>query len=70
MLAPAAVTGVDVPAEQGGAARLDGAHDLEPPGIEPAGHVLTVSGADAAEDLRHADAFGLHALSDAQRCEA
>ena len=58
MLAPAAVTGVDVPAEQGGAARLDRGHDLEPPGVEPAGHVLTVSGAGAAEDLRHAGVPG------------
>ena len=70
MLAPAAVTGVDVPAEQSGAARLDGAHDLEPDGVDAPFAALTESGAGAAEDLRHAGAFGLHALSDAQRCEA
>ncbi len=70
MLAPAALAGVHVAAEHGGAARLDGAHDLEPGGVDAPFVALTESGAGAAEDLRHARAFGLHAPSVAQRCEA
>ncbi len=70
MLPPAALAGVHVAAEHGGAARLDGAHDLEPGGVDAPFVALTESGAGAAEDLRHARAFGLHAPSVAQRCEA
>ena len=61
MLAPAALAGVHVAAEHGGAARLDGAHDLEPGGVDAPFVALTESGAGA---------FGLHAPSVAQRCEA
>ena len=67
---PQPLAGVHVAAEHGGAARLDGAHDLEPGGVDAPFVALTESGAGAAEDLRHARAFGLHAPSVAQRCEA
>ena len=69
MLALAPVATVDVPAERGSAARLDGTHDLEPPRVEPAGHALTVSAAGAAEDHRHACALARHAASASQDLE-
>ena len=65
MLAPAPVAAVHVPAERGGAARLDSAHDLQPPGVEPAGHALTVGAAGAAEDIRNAGLAARHSRSDA-----
>ena len=70
VLAPAADTGVHVAAEQGGAARLDVGHDLEPGGVDAPFPALTESRAGAAEDLRHAGALGRHGASAAQDREA
>ena len=69
MLAPAPFASVHVPAEHGGPARLDRAHDLEPASIEPAGHALSVGAARVAEDLCHAGAFATHAGSAAKHRE-
>ena len=70
MLPPAALTGVDVPTERGGAARLDRGHDLETSDVEPSGHALTVSAPGAAEDIRHAGPLARHARSAAKHREA
>ena len=70
MLAPAALTGVHVPAEHGGAARLDVGHDLELSGVDVPFPALTERGAGAAEDLRHADALARHGGSGTQDREA
>ena len=68
MLAAASLALVEMAAEDGGSARLDGGHDLEPPAVEPV-PAPPPCGTGAAEDLRHAGMLLRHG-SGVQEAEA
>ena len=66
MLAAAAVTGVHVAAEDGGTARLNVGHDLEPAGVDTTFPALTEGAAGAAEISATLARSGATAVSAAQ----